>query len=48
MGWGILLIVIFGVVLGLIVLQATMASRHWDQVIKDGDEVSIVHAIAGG
>jgi hypothetical protein len=45
MGWGILLIVIFGVVLGLIVLQATMASRHWDQVIKDGDEDALREAL---
>jgi hypothetical protein len=45
MGIGILAIVIFGVVMGLIVLQATMASRHWDQVIEDGDVDALGEAL---
>ena len=45
MGWGILAIVTFGVILGFIVLQATMASRHWDQVIADGDEDALGEAL---
>lgn len=45
MGWGILAIVIFGLLLGFIVLQATMASRHWDQVIKEGDTDALREAL---
>lgn len=45
MEWGILLIVAFGLVLGLIVLQASLASRHWDRVIGEGDADALREAL---
>lgn len=45
MEWGVLLIVIFGCVMGLIVLQASVASRHWDRVIKSGDTDALREAL---
>jgi hypothetical protein len=43
--WGILLIVLLGVLLGFLVLQATFASRHWDRVIAEGNRGALAEAI---
>ena len=45
MEWGILLIALLGVVLALIVLQASLASRHWRQVIAGGDVDALREAL---
>ena len=45
MEWGILLIALVGVVLALIVLQASLASRHWRQVIAGGDVDALREAL---
>jgi hypothetical protein len=37
MEWGVLLVTLLGLTLGGIVLQATMAARHWRRAIAGGD-----------
>ncbi len=45
MEWGVLLVTILGVILGGIVLQATMAARHWRRVIAAGDLDALRQAV---
>jgi len=45
MEWGVLLVTLLGIVLGGIVLQATMAARHWRRVIADGDVDALRQAV---
>ena len=42
---GVLIVVILGVVLGLIVLQASLAARHWRRVIVEGDGEALKEAL---
>jgi hypothetical protein len=43
--WGILFFTLLGLLLGGIVLQATMAARHWRKVIDDGDSSALREAV---
>ena len=45
MEWGILFIALLGVVLAFIVLQASLASRHWRKVIAGGDVNALREAL---
>ena len=45
MEWGVLFLVIVGVLLGGIVLQATLAAQHWRRVIADGDLDALREAV---
>lgn|GEM_PF-351145 len=41
MGWGILIISIFGVFCAFVILQATFAQRSWRKLVNQGDEWAI-------
>lgn len=45
MEWGVLVFALVGTLIGLIVLQATLASRHWDRVIAEGDGAALAEAL---
>jgi len=45
MEWGVLFVVVLGVSLGFIVLQATFAARHWRRVIGQGDVGALREAL---
>lgn len=45
MEWGILLFTVIGVVLGGMVLQATMAAQHWRKAISAGDASALREAV---
>ncbi len=45
MEWGILVIALLGIALVFIVLQASLASRHWRQVIAGGDVDALREAL---
>ncbi len=45
MEWGVLFFVLFGLLLGGIVLQATLAARHWRRVIEAGDVDALREAV---
>ncbi len=45
MEWGVLFIALLGLVVAFIVLQASLASRHWRQVIADGDVDALREAL---
>jgi hypothetical protein len=41
MGWGILIVSIFGLFLSFIILQATLAQRSWKRLVNQGDRWAI-------
>ena len=45
MEWGVLFFVLLGLLLGGIVLQATLAARHWRRVIEAGDVDALREAV---
>ena len=45
MEWGILFIALLGLVVAFIVLQASLASRHWRRVVADGDVDALREAL---
>jgi hypothetical protein len=47
MEWGVLAVALLGVFLGFIVLQASLASRHWQRVIAEGDSDALEEALNG-
>lgn len=45
MEWGVLFVTLLGLTLGGVVLQATMAARHWRRVIAAGDMDALRQAV---
>jgi len=45
MEWGVFLVILLGLALGGIVLQATMAARRWRTVIAEGDRDALQEAV---
>ena len=45
MEWGVLFVVVLGVLLGFIVLQASLSARHWRRVIAEGDGEALKEAL---
>jgi hypothetical protein len=45
MEWGVLFVVLLGLAMGGIVLQATMAARQWRKVIAEGDQDALQEAV---
>lgn len=47
MEWGVLIVLLVGLFFAFVVLQATLASRHWDRVIAAGDAAALEEALTG-
>lgn len=45
MEWGVLIVVVLGLLLGFLVLQASLAARHWRRVIGEGDVDALREAL---